>query len=656
MGIKCEELSVVASVNSEGFITLERSAQLKPYVARTFPEREYLTDQDLLDNVGKTLFLNVESYPNYFLITFKLHNTNKFLQLECGEGKSFNEKLLSWIMHSYRTVGFNSIKFDLLMIWLAYAWQNASNLKDATNDLILRGMRGEELKKEYNFRTFKTIHTDLIEVAPLSGSLKLYGARLHVKSIQDQPFDVNIELDDLQIEQLKGFNCNQLDITESLFDFMKERLELREAMSREYNEDLMSKSDAQMAEIVLSKEIGKLNGKRLERPVIPAGSTYYYKVPDFIQFATPVMQNFLEVCRKAKFIINESGYLDAPAEIAVSLKIGNGEYSFGIGGLHSKEKCIAYKSSTTYKLTDHDATSFYPNCIINLGLFPIGAGPNFLKVFKGFKDERVTAKRTKNFTKDKGLKIFLNGTSGKFSDLWSKMRSPNLTMQMNLTCQLSVLMLIEMLTCNGLEVISANTDGITVYYDRADESKLKYWIDYWEKLTKFDTEETEYLAYYGRDVNGYFAVKADKSIKKKGSWSEVGSQSGTKLDTNPIALICSDAIEALLAHNIPVRQTIYNCKDFTRFVTVRQAKAPGAHWKGEYLGKVVRWYMAKGQTEAIRTVQSNSIVADSTGCRPCQDLPETFPDDINYQWYENKCRDILEEIGYLRRPKQLQFF
>ncbi len=644
------------TLNSDGLITLDKAVTLKPYKPRVFPIREQLTDQDLMNNVGNTLFLNVEAYPNYWCCTFKLHKTNKFLVLEISKDKTFNPKFLSWIMHSYRTVGFNSFKYDNLILWLAYANQDVTILKDATNDLILRGMRGEELKKEYNFRTFKTNCIDLIEVAPLSGSLKLYGARLHVKSIQDQPFDVDADLSSFEIEQLKGFNCNQLDITETLFDFMKERLELRAAMSLEYNEDLMSKSDAQMAETVLSKQIGKLNGKRLERPVIPAGSTYYYQVPPFIQFATPVMQNFLEVCRKAKFTINDSGYLDAPAEIAVSLRLGDNEYSFGIGGLHSKEKCIAYKSSSTHRLSDHDATSFYPNCIINLGLFPIGAGPNFLKVFKGFKVERVVAKRTKNFTKDKGLKIFLNGTSGKFSDLWSKLRSPHLTMQMNLTCQLSILMLIEMLTCNGLEVISANTDGITVYYAREDETKLKYWIKYWEDLTKFETEETEYLGYYGRDIGNYFALKADKSVKVKGAWSEVGSQSGTQLDTNPTTLICSDAVSLFLSKGVPIEETILNCKDFTRFITVRQAKSPGAHWNGEYLGKVIRWAYMKGETGAIHTVAHNSQVAESEGARPYMDMPDSFPEDINYSWYIAKAKKILEEIGHTPRAKQLQFF
>jgi hypothetical protein len=97
------------TLNENGLITLDRKATLKPYSSRSFPEREFLTDAELVANVGGTLFLNVESYPNYFLITFKLHTTNKFLQLECSKHTTFNPKMLSWIMFNYRTVGFNSI-------------------------------------------------------------------------------------------------------------------------------------------------------------------------------------------------------------------------------------------------------------------------------------------------------------------------------------------------------------------------------------------------------------------------------------------------------------------------------------------------------------------------------------------------------------------
>lgn len=219
-----------------------------------------------------------------------------------------------------------------------------------------------------------------------------------------------------------------------------------------------------------------------------------------------------------------------------------------------------------------------------------------------------------------------------------------------------MLMLAEMFECNGIEVISANTDGITVYYDEHQEAEVNKWIKYWEQVTNFQLEDVDYLKYYARDVNAYFAVKTDGKVKIKGPYSEVGSQSGTKLDTNPTVLICSDAVEALLSKGTPVEETIKNCKDFTRFVNVRNAKSPGAHKNGEYLGKVLRWYYAKGELGAIHTVAHNSKVADSDGAKPCMDLPKEFPDDIDYDWYVRKCKTILEEIGYNPKPKQISFF
>ena len=134
-------------LNSEGLITFEKEVELLPYKPRPFKQREFLTDSEILANAGGTLFLNVESYSNYFLITFKLHTANKFLQLECGDGKHFNPQFLSWLLHNYRTVGFNSINFDLLIIWLAYRNQDTYVIKEAVNDLIVKGIRDFEIKK-----------------------------------------------------------------------------------------------------------------------------------------------------------------------------------------------------------------------------------------------------------------------------------------------------------------------------------------------------------------------------------------------------------------------------------------------------------------------------------------------------------------------------
>lgn len=639
-------------LNSDNLLTLSKKVELKPYCARVWPEREYLTDAEILSSTDHPAFVNVESYPNYFLITFKING--KFVHLDCGEGRSFNNKFLSWIMHNYKTVGFNSLKFDLLILWLSYTTQDTRVLKRATKDLIIKGVREHELKKEYGFFTFKTTHVDLIEVAPLKGSLKLYGARLHTHSIQDQPFDVDKELTDFEIEELRQFNCNQLCITQELFEFMKERLELRESLGREYGENLMSKSDAQIAEVVLAKEVAKLNGKRPTKEIIQAGTIYRYSIPHYIRYQSQELNDLLGKIRAARFVVNGYGKIDLPKELETSVRIGANSYRLGIGGLHSTEKSVAYLSNTSRSIIDRDVASYYPRLITTLGLYPASCGPNFLVAFNKIIDVRLDAKARKIFSRDKGLKIVINGTSGKLSDEWSIFYSPYNTIQMTVSGQLALLMKIEMLESVGIQVISANTDGIVMLVSDAQYNDYLNCVAQWEQITGFVTEETKYKTYCARDVNSYFAVKEDGKVKTKGPYSEVGSQSGTKLDTNPSSLICTDAISALLAYNTPLEETILNCKDFSRFVTVRQVKG-GAHKNREYLGKVIRWAYIKGETGTINYVSNNNKVPDTDGAVPFMDMPDEWP-DINYSWYLNKCEEILYDIGYKTKPKQIAFF
>lgn len=643
-------------LNPEGLITFDKSVALQPYKPRSFPEREYLTDADLLNNVGSTLFLNVEVYPNYFLLSFKLHNTNKFLELEIP----FNSRMLSWIMNNYKTVGFNSINFDLIILWLAYSNQDINILKSATNDLIINGAREYELKKEYSFFTFKTNHIDLINVTPLKGSLKLYGARLHTKSIEDQPFNINSDLSDFQIEQLKGFNCNQLDITEEIFNFCKERIELREAMGQEYQEDLRSKSDAQIAEVVLTKEVAKINGEKPKKITIESGTVYKYLPPHYLSYQSENLKALLIKIKSAKFVVNDYGKIDLPEQLKTSIQIGKASYRLGIGGLHSEEKCVAYVATPSLSIVDRDVASYYPRLVTTLGLYPQSYGPAFLTAYETIIQSRLKAKEAKRKTEAAGKKIVVNGAGGKFSDPFSFLYGPDLTIQMTVTGQLDLLMFIEALTLYGLEVISANTDGIVTLVPKDKEANYKKCYEWWQNTTGFETEETRYKSYYARDVNSYFAVKEDaksrEDVKLKGPWSEKGSQSGTQLDTNPSILICTDAISDLLVFGTPIEETIKGCKDFTRFITVRQAKAPGAHKNTEFLGKVVRFYYANGELGTINYVGSNNKVPDTDGAKPVMVMPDAFPEDVDYQWYISHTKEILEDIGYSPKPKQIEFF
>lgn len=638
-------------------LLIGKGVTLKPYSPPKFIEREFLTEQELFHNIGTDLVIDCEAFPNYFIMGLKHVPSGKYFII----GPTCDPRFLSRVVMSYRTIGFNSINYDLPMLWAAYHNNNPLFLKDVSNALIYQNKRAKDIASEFGFRIFdvpERQHIDLINVCPLKRSLKMYGARLHSHRIQDLPIADDKTLTEEEKRIVDGYNCNDLDVTELIYKFkpMQERLQLRETLSIDYNLDLMSKSDAQMAEAVITQEVAKLNGRYSKRPTIESGTVYRYNCPHFLMFATPQMQELLERVKRAKFVLNAEGYLESPDELKRPVTIGKNTFTVGIGGLHSKDTTCKYVADENYKIIDRDMTSYYPALIINLGLYPIALGPNFLTVFKGFRDQRVKAKAAKNFAWDKGLKIFLNGASGKWSDFYSKLRNPDNTVQQNLTGQLTILMLVEMLECQGIQVISANTDGIVIYCHRDDELKLNNWILYFEQMTGFKTEETEYSAYYARDVNAYFAVKLDGSVKVKGPYSEVGSQSGTQLDNNPKLLICSDAIKALLASGTPIENTIYACKDITRFVIVRDVKG-GAHKDGHYLGKVVRWAYYKNTYGTINYVLSGNKVPETEGAVPLQDLPDEFPvDKIDYDRYIQETKNILYDIGYLTMPKQVEFF
>ena len=49
-------------------------------------------------------------------------------------------------------------------------------------------------------------------------------------------------------------------------------------------------------------------------------------------------------------------------------------------------------------------------------------------------------------------------------------------------------------------------------------------------------------------------------------------------------------------------------------------------------------------------------VPDTDGAKPCMDLPNEFPNDVNYGWYIRKTNEILEEIAFKPKQEQLRFF
>lgn len=645
---------------------------LKPPVYEKRPFREF-TDIELVAAKGATLVFDVETYPNVWMVSFKCVETGRVVVFADTPDGRFNRSKLNFVLYNFRLVGFNSRSYDIPMITLALYGASVERLKEASDLIVDADDTGErfgykEFVEEFGVKPIQCNHIDLIDVAPLKASLKLYSGRLHCRQMQDLPFDPSTHLTPEEFEIVLYYNVNDLDNTQLLYEDLKPQLKLREQLSEEYGIDLRSRSDAQIAEHVISHECEKINGYWARRPQIAPGTIYHYQVPDFVCFRTEQLQTMLDNLRTTDFIISEKGRPKNDYLHGLKLYIGRGVYRMGVGGLHSSESCVAHRAENGYLLIDRDVASFYPMIILNLGLFPKHLGPAFLKVYRSLVDRRLEAK---GLSKDSDLsiaelnqviadsiKITINGSFGKLGSKYSNLYSPDLLIQVTLTGQLALLMLIEALECVGIEVVSANTDGIVIKPHISQYEQLNAIVKSWEDWTHFTTEETQYKALYNRDVNNYIAIKKyfDKKTKEwrddfpadskaKDKYKGKGVFSEPDIWKNPANAICAETLCSYLAEGKDIAHTIRQCRDFTKFVTVRTVKG-GAYWRDNFLGKAIRWYYANGYDTTINYILSGNKVPKSEGAKPCMTLPDEFPADLDFGWYIDETNALLRDIGY----------
>lgn len=540
-----------------------------------------MSDMDILmaQQNRETWFYDLECYPNYFLAAFRSQQTGKVIYWEkVGTGHwNDNPDKLQWVLENILLVGFNNKNYDDPMIQLSMLGLDTYNLKLASNCIIQEGLKPWMFHRKFKHPQLNMNTIDIMEVAPLSGSLKAYAGRAGANKMQDLPYYHETHLSDGQISVVRWYCVNDLTNTQVLYELLKTEMELRVQMSEEYGVDLRSKSDAQIAEAVISHELQKLTGDRPAKPSIPAGTCYAYKVPAYLQYQTPVMQQLLKIVRASRFVVTEEGGVDMPPTLRnLKVEMGNSVYRLGIGGLHSSEKKQCVFATKARSLEDVDVESYYPRIILNLGLFPQHLGKAFLKVFDKIVVTRLDAKHTGNKKVANSLKIVINGTFGKLGSKYSIFYSPDLLIQVTLTGQLSLLMLIEALELSGISVVSANTDGIVVSCPVELHELRDRIITWWEGVTRFKMEATPYEAICSRDVNNYIAIKAPDKEGKRGAKLK-GAYANAGLSKNPVTTICNEAVVAYLLDRTPLHETICACTDIQKFVSVRKVKGGAVH-------------------------------------------------------------------------------
>lgn len=720
-----------------------------------------LSSTDRIHRKRETYVVDIETYPNVFLVGIKRLSDGKVRIFEQSHRETIDYDLLRRILMSARIVTFNGKTYDAAIIWQAIEGVRTggfleerpespeleqfcddeyrsyvqevrrdctnAELKLASDRIIQSNIRWWDVERELGIEIPRNFdHIDLIEPQPNPfASLKILNGRMHGRHMQDLPYDPDDELTDEQIDQLRLYLHNDLAATELLWNTLREPIELREKLSETVGVDLRSMSDTQMGLAIIKKRCEDALGHRLKRDGgAPSAKVFRYEPPTYLRFESPVLRDRIERLRDHQFIVQSNGKVELPNFLTEPFRLGASEYAMGIGGLHSMESNRAVRSDLTTVLVDADVASYYPAIILSLGLYPQRIGPVFLDVYRGIRDDRVAAKRRGQQLKreiaaleaelaelevadgrsgqaglqmsradeirallaqkkaelkavqavDKGLKISANGTFGSLGSPYKIVYAPDLMIAVTLTGQLALLMLIERAETAGIPVASANTDGVlfqcprSIYagisHDRLLPSRLAEITEEWERETQFDLEFNEYWAVYSQSVNSYFAIKANGGHKRKGPLGNPWNQHPDDFDPvrgqlmkNQQATICSDAALARIKHGTPVSETIRGCRDVRQFVTVIKVTG-GATWRGDYLGKVVRYYWGTDGDDILRAKPNaqgtHGKVQKTDGCRPLMTFepgaedgqPWALPEDIDYTRYEAEAETILRDLGF----------
>lgn len=636
------------------------------------PLRRLIQDFD----TDRVLIMDTECFRNFWSIGFLRLSDGKVLAMEHSHRCQIDRDRVRRLMMSNFIVTFNGNHYDMPMIWKMLDGASPAELKQANDRIIVGGMKpwhapevlGITVPRDCRVQKSGTRspglwHTDLKEVNPdpFQG-LKTLAGRLHAPKMQDLPYSPDANLSDEEMDIVLGYMGNDLQNTKLLFDALIEPLALRAAASREYGINLMSKSDSQMGEAIVKRRVEEATGEKIIKVETPPGTPFRCVLPDYLVFNDPELDALVDRIKSTEMYVSPTGKVELPQFLdGHEVKIGETTYAMGIGGLHSTEKNRSVHSDDDHELEDADAGSFYPTMIINSGLYPKSCGPAYIPVARKIKDDRMRAKHSGEKVTAETLKIALNGALfGKGGSPYSVLHAPHLMVTVTLTGQLVLLMLIKRAERAGIPVVSANTDGVIFRCPKHRKADLANICKQWEIDTGFELEYTPYRAVYNQSVNSYIAVKHDGKAKLKGPianpWRE-GDLRG-QLMKNPSMTIVSNAVVDLITKGVPMEDTIRASRDIREFVTVVKVQGGGT-WRNEYLGKVVRFIWSTDGDEILRATPhaktgNHGKVSKSDGCRPVMDLPDEFPEDIDYDAYIRAAEEMLFDYGYFDRPEPIK--
>lgn len=605
---------------------------------------------------------DIEIFPNCFSLTIKNTETKEFQFFELSNRKNNLVDLVPLFLDKrYIFCGYNNIHYDNPIVNFIIEYKET--LKKSTrldieynlfqlSQTIIKGdlEKWKRWKYANNFETLDLL--TMLFSQKLRVGLKEMQVTMKYSNVQEYDGDFEAPIPEEDIPKMIQYNINDVNSTEELLYRCENDIKLRLNIEEEYGIKALNKDGVNLGmEILKTKYLEKTHKtwndiKDLRSPCDKIALNEI--ILPFIKFDNPILKDLLNEMKQQIVSPDRKGYNK-------HFLMDNLEYSVGVGGIHSVNKPSIFIAKEDEVISDVDVASLYPSLIIEYGFYPPHLGKEFLEVYKGIKDERIEAKHNGNKLKNLTLKLSINGLSGNLQSEFSWCYSPKTVMRIRINGQLLLLMLAEKLISIGCQIIQANTDGLFVLRKKKDEQKFKDVCKWWENLTRLELEEDRFERFYQFAINDYLGViegykdsKNPKLLKKKGLFID-----SVTLGKGMQPMIIPKAINANLADNIPVEETIRNCKDINEFITYQKVdKKFAVQYMNKFITHINRYYVSTNGGYLYKCeVEGNKIVKfanmlTASGVTLCNDITaiKEFPKNINYKYYIKEANKILAKL------------
>ena len=171
--------------------------------------------------------VDTESYSNWMCVVAKDLNGNDHIKYQTFNG-AFNhtqrERLKRLVEGEVAT--FNGVSYDMAIL---AAMINGSDTQ-TVNNLSRKIINGSKPGWLYIKVPFPEKHVDLMNCLEKVMSLKMCGARLHSRTIQDLPVNPYKEVTKEEARILFRYCMNDIQISEDLYWALQDRIQVREAL------------------------------------------------------------------------------------------------------------------------------------------------------------------------------------------------------------------------------------------------------------------------------------------------------------------------------------------------------------------------------------------------------------------------------------------